>query len=322
MPPEIRNEIYELVLLENETYSVVSPSKRKPETHNTALLRVNKLFYQEGSPYLYINNAFHFGNGRWGSTEEVNLHALKYFFERVPVKHRVLITKVHIDIFLHKSMWTQTIAEGEEEQRDLSNTDLLTYNGFPDVDDALRMVSKIMMKLPSLQEVNLKWYNAWRSRKEPSSEVELSYWDFWSGSANAIGSTAILRMLMGYTGHNLTEIRMPRRQAVFLRLAMRGLCKEFPASGNAADGCDSLDAEQPDVCEAASGAIQGAQLSAALSVDPPQTIIGAGKIIKVYGRHCQSHEIVDPKDLNVHCQFDYSEECLADSMVMSDKYWG
>jgi hypothetical protein len=301
MPPEIRNEIYQLVVPRNETYLVVSPSKAKPETHKTALLRVNKTIYQEGSPYLYINNGFSFGNGRFGSSEDVNLHALKYFFERVPVQHRVLITKAHIHIFLNKWLWEQTRTEVEQMQR--SEKTMLTYNGFPDVDDAQNMVSRLMKNLTSLQLVSVKWYNAWRSKKELSSVVGLSPWEVSSGSANAIGSTAILRTLMSYTGQNLTEIRLKRRQALFLRRAMRDMCEEHPGPRDATGATDA-----PDVEDAAPS-----------DVSPP-IARGAGTTIRLYGRHCQIHETGNPKDWHVPCEFAYSEECLADSMVMSDRY--
>lgn len=315
MPPEIRNEIYELVIPSNETYSVVSffnLRPRKPQAQHTAFLRVNKQSYTEGSPYLYLNNAFHFGNGRWGATEEVNLHALNHFFERVPPQHQVLITTVHIDIFLHKTMWGPTV--DEEEQHDPPTTDLPT-NGLPDIEDAQKMVSRIMSKLPKVEQVNLKWYNAWRSRKEPSSEIEMGYWEVWDGSANVLGSLAMLQTLMAYTRLNLKEMRISRRQAVSLRLVMNQLCEMYPNPESAAE---KAAVDKATVREAENSAINATRPSAATA---SQLLTGAGKIITLHGRHCQSHEISNPVKGDVDCRFDYSEECLEDSMVMSERYW-
>jgi len=309
MPPEIRNEIYELVVPKNETYLVVSPSKAKAETHKTALLRVNKTFYQEGSPYLYIHNGFSFGNGRFGSTEDVNLHALKYFLERVPVKHRVLITKAHIQIFLNKWLWEQTRTEVEQMQRGVKA--MLTYNGFPDVDDAQNMVLRLMKNLTSLNLVSVKWYNAWRSKNEPSSVVQLSPWDVSSSSANVIGSAAILRTLMSYTGHNLTEIRLKRRQALFLQRALRAMCDEYPD--------DAPDVDGAMIRDAGSGPAHSVQQDTDQNTVFPSGVREAGTTIKLYGRHCQTHETPNPKTWHVPCEFAYTEECLADSWILEER---
>lgn len=269
-------------------YCTFSPTKTKPKTQNTALLRVNKLFYEEGSPYLYINNTFSFGNGSFGSTSEVNLKGLKYFLQRVPEKHRHLIAHACIHVFLHKSLWHGTQAEGEQQRI------APTYNNFPDVKDAQKMVSKLMTSLPSLQVVTLQLHNACRSKKEPSTSVTQRPWDVSPSSPNYIGSTEILRTLMSYTRQNLAVIRLLRRQAHILRQAMIDLNEEFPEP---ADAMEQDDVPFDDLS--------------------PPSLLGAGTTFKICGKRCVEHEVANAAvDFSKECRFTYCEESLVDSIIV------
>jgi len=102
LPPEIRNAVYELLIV-NRKIAIASPRNRRkkvpPRTNFGCLLRVNKQIHAEAKTIFYARNTFILGNGRWGSREEANLHALQAFTSRVPKDCIALITKIEINIY-------------------------------------------------------------------------------------------------------------------------------------------------------------------------------------------------------------------------------
>jgi hypothetical protein len=109
LPPEIRNAIYERLLV-NRRIAITSPRNRRkkvpPRTNFGCLLRVNKQIHAEAKTIFYARNTFIVGNGRWGSREEANLHALQAFTSRVPKPCIALITKIEINMYFQlKRYW-------------------------------------------------------------------------------------------------------------------------------------------------------------------------------------------------------------------------
>jgi hypothetical protein len=90
LPPEIRNSIYELLLVNEHPIPITSPRKKHavkkepPKTNFARLLRVNKQLNAEAKTVFYSLNSFVVGNGPFGLTTEENLHALRAFITRVP----------------------------------------------------------------------------------------------------------------------------------------------------------------------------------------------------------------------------------------------
>jgi hypothetical protein len=105
LPPEIRNSIYELLLVKKGFISISSPRNRRkkvrPRTNFGCLLRVNKQINSEAKTIFFARNTFCVGNGWWGSRGEANLHALKAFISRVPKACIAMITKIEVDMYFH-----------------------------------------------------------------------------------------------------------------------------------------------------------------------------------------------------------------------------
>jgi hypothetical protein len=104
LPPEIRNHIYELLLVNEHPIPITSPRKKHavkkelPKTNFGRLLRVNKQFNTEAKTVFYSLNSFVVGNGPFGLTTQENLHALRAFITRVPAICVRRITRVHFEI--------------------------------------------------------------------------------------------------------------------------------------------------------------------------------------------------------------------------------
>jgi len=104
LPPEIRNHIYELLLVNEHPIPITSPRKKHavkkepPKTNFARLLRVNKQFNAEAKTVFYSLNSFVVGNGPFGLTTQENLHALRAFISRVPGICISRISQVHFEI--------------------------------------------------------------------------------------------------------------------------------------------------------------------------------------------------------------------------------
>jgi hypothetical protein len=104
LPPEIRNNIYELLLVNEHPIPITSPRKKHavkkelPKTNFGRLLRVNKQFNAEAKTVFYSLNSFIVGNGPFGLTTQENLHALRAFISRVPGVCISRISEVHFEI--------------------------------------------------------------------------------------------------------------------------------------------------------------------------------------------------------------------------------
>jgi hypothetical protein len=104
LAPEIRNHVYELLLINEHPISITSPRKKRavkkelPKTNFGRLLRVNKQFNAEAKTVFYSLNSFVVGNGPFGLTTQENLHALRAFISRVPGICISRISQVHFEI--------------------------------------------------------------------------------------------------------------------------------------------------------------------------------------------------------------------------------
>ena len=104
LPIEIRDLIYELLLVKDAVIQILSP-RRKNVTNReftskqfSCLLRVNKQVNAEASRTFYRKNQWVVGHGAWGSKQVPNLHALQEFHRRVPVQNRACIKEIFLEI--------------------------------------------------------------------------------------------------------------------------------------------------------------------------------------------------------------------------------
>lgn len=99
LPPEIRNTIYKLLVVDTIPIRITSSKGRKAKrNHFLALTLVNKLFGKEAKSIFYSFNTFIIGNGAWGLTRQPNLHGLKQFISRVPKEHLSQIQFIKIEV--------------------------------------------------------------------------------------------------------------------------------------------------------------------------------------------------------------------------------
>ncbi|KAI9051849.1 hypothetical protein LZ554_004110 [Drepanopeziza brunnea f. sp. 'monogermtubi'] len=121
LPPELRNNIYELLLQVDHPISIVSSRKarkapespksqmmdkffhrtpvQRPEKHFASLIGVCKQIGDEARTTFYGQNKFILGNGPWGSTYEPNSHGLKTFLSRVP--HHAVAQIKHLELAIY-----------------------------------------------------------------------------------------------------------------------------------------------------------------------------------------------------------------------------
>jgi len=106
LPPEIRNNVYELLVIKEDPIRVCSP--RYAPSSFSVLLRLNKQINTEASTLFYCKNRFILGNGPWGSTSLANAHGLKAFLKRVPKKYLAHITDVVVEIHCRQNYYKWT----------------------------------------------------------------------------------------------------------------------------------------------------------------------------------------------------------------------
>jgi hypothetical protein len=114
LPPELRNEIYDLLLVPEEPILIVCPRKNKKKrfwgklktqaqqrhTNFASLLRVDKQISHEAKTFFYACNTFIIGNGYFGSTRQVNVRGFQKFIARVPKDCLGLIPRVELDMLM------------------------------------------------------------------------------------------------------------------------------------------------------------------------------------------------------------------------------
>lgn len=111
LTPEIRNEIYDLLVVREEPILIASPRKIKRKcfwrklktqtqrhTNFASLLRVGKQISREAKTVFYARNTFIIGSGRYGSTRQANIHGFRNFIVRVPKHCLALIRRVELDL--------------------------------------------------------------------------------------------------------------------------------------------------------------------------------------------------------------------------------
>jgi hypothetical protein len=109
LPPEIRNMIYSLLLIQGSPIPICSPRRWVMNEHSTTptasfhnLMLVNKQIHAEVYTAFYSYNTFSIGNGDYGSSRETNMHGLKSFIRRVPAQYIHYISKLTILTYLRK----------------------------------------------------------------------------------------------------------------------------------------------------------------------------------------------------------------------------
>lgn len=113
LPPEIRNEIYSLLVVSPKPIRICSPRSKHQikKTINPSnfcqLLCVNKQINAESAMMFYAVNTFTIGNGPFGSKSITNLHAFQAFIKRVPANHLGGIRRVDIELFTRR--WTRSL---------------------------------------------------------------------------------------------------------------------------------------------------------------------------------------------------------------------
>lgn len=114
LPPEIRNMIYNLLLVQHSAIPICSPRRlwamNRNSTTATAnffrLILVNKQIHNEACTLFYSLNSFIIGNGNYGSSMETNIHALKSFTRRVPAQYIACISRLTILMYLRNIFYT------------------------------------------------------------------------------------------------------------------------------------------------------------------------------------------------------------------------
>lgn len=86
LPPEIRTEIYNLLLLSPTPLAITSPRKghpcniiQRPAATFASLSRVSHAIRAETSPIFWASNTFLLSNGEYASPHYANIHGLKAF---------------------------------------------------------------------------------------------------------------------------------------------------------------------------------------------------------------------------------------------------
>lgn len=118
LPPEIRNNIYDLLLHVDHPLTIVSPRKYRktpnghvlvttgryllrPEKNFASLIRVNKMIGNEARTSFYGGNTWVVGNGPWGCRTEVNLHvSIELWFHKfkVPLEVELVVSRLCLSV--------------------------------------------------------------------------------------------------------------------------------------------------------------------------------------------------------------------------------
>lgn len=118
LPPEIRNMIYALVVIDDKPLRIFSPRRKyvvnKELTNKNfgRLLCVNKQFNAEASAVFYAQNIWVVGNGGWGLTTQTNEHALKKFTSRASAENKACIKKIIMEIHCRPHPWVSPHLSG------------------------------------------------------------------------------------------------------------------------------------------------------------------------------------------------------------------
>ncbi|KAH9210248.1 hypothetical protein DL95DRAFT_448935 [Leptodontidium sp. 2 PMI_412] len=125
LPLSVRNEIYKLlVVIHPAAYATTSPRTRRQlrlEPHipsgDTAIFFANKQISEESRAVFYAFNFFTIGNGRYGVTDQANLHGLEEFAKIVPRRFRRMIRNVEMQIVLPMG-WLNEKRSGLDRDRE------------------------------------------------------------------------------------------------------------------------------------------------------------------------------------------------------------
>jgi len=147
LPPELRNMIYELVLICSSPFEICSPRRKTPSTTKRplfALLLANKQLYNEGSYILFSRNIFLFSNLDYGSTTLPNIHGMLAFIKRIPPQRLSLIANIRLDFYLNSDLWSHRkshfLSSGIPYQKWHKGYGPVTYGK---IDDEIKDMNKI-----------------------------------------------------------------------------------------------------------------------------------------------------------------------------------
>jgi hypothetical protein len=108
LPPEIREVIYRLLLVQEVSIHISSPKSRTFRdlmfsSARASILYVDRQIHAESIRIFYSANTFIVGNGQLGSTQHENEHGLISFVNHVPSHLVTSITKIILVIHLRPS---------------------------------------------------------------------------------------------------------------------------------------------------------------------------------------------------------------------------
>lgn len=119
LPPEIRNMVYSLLLIQDSPIPICSPRRWvmnedsiTPTASFHNLMLVNKQIHAEVYTVFYSLNTFSIGNGDYGSSRDINIHGLKSFIRRVPAQYIECIPHLRIMVYLRKRYSTPSSNPG------------------------------------------------------------------------------------------------------------------------------------------------------------------------------------------------------------------
>ncbi|KAF8847032.1 hypothetical protein BDZ45DRAFT_782648 [Acephala macrosclerotiorum] len=151
LPAETRNSIYELLVIYDQPIKITTlPRGRKQKRSRfLALTLVNKAIGHEAKTTFYSLNIFIFGNGRYGSTIQANLHGLRSFIRLVPKDCLALIRHLHLHIFF----------SGLPDSRDPNSTYEMNYLDIKELETVTKAIFK---HLKGVKDVLTEPRKLWR----------------------------------------------------------------------------------------------------------------------------------------------------------------
>jgi hypothetical protein len=218
--PELRNMIYELVLICSSPFEICSPRRKTPSTTKQpffALLLANKQLYEEGSYILFSRNIFLFSNLDYGSTTLPNIHGMLAFIKRIPPQRLYLIANIQLDFYLNSDLWSHRkshfLSSGTPYQKWHKCYGPVTYGKIDgEIKDMNSMCRSVVRCFKGARRVRFEF----GCRRRVRSSLEKGEW-----SENELAVRKVLECLMG--AERLEVVGMRREDGVGLRRVVEGL---------------------------------------------------------------------------------------------------
>jgi hypothetical protein len=214
LPPELRNMIYELVLIRSSPFEICSPRRKKLSTTKQpffALLLANKQLYNEGSYILFSRNIFSFSNEDYGSTTLPNVHGMLAFIKRIPPQLLSLIRRIELEFHLNPDLWSHRkshfLSSGIPYQKWHASGGPVTYGKIDDgIKDMHKMGRAVVRCFKGVRSIKIAF--GWKRRI--LSSLEDGEW-----SENELEVRKVLECLSG--AQRLDAIGMTKRDDRGLR---------------------------------------------------------------------------------------------------------